>query len=114
VILKGNKRKGKTRVAAEPELEWDVKGSLRKSVARGAYGSWDSLVSTSGVNIGERRVDEVGKLGGLTNHLVVTTLLLSGKGKLVPDVHPVTILAIDALATNLNLNHRDELLTGVV
>jgi len=114
VILKGDKRKGKTRVAAEPELEWDVKGSLRKSVARGADSGGDRFVSASRVNIGERGVDEVGKLGGLTNHLVVTTLLLGGEGKLVPDVHPVTVLAIDALASDLNLNHGDKLLSGVV
>jgi hypothetical protein len=29
-------------------------------------------------------------------------------------VHPVTILAVNALATNLDLNHVDELLTGVI
>jgi len=45
---------------------------------------------------------------------VVASLLLTSEGKLVPDVHPVTVLAIDTLATNLNLNHGDELLTGVV
>ena len=36
VVLKGNKRKGKTRVGAEPELKRNVKGSLRKSVTRSA------------------------------------------------------------------------------
>tara|TARA_R110001599_G_scaffold1843_3_gene9216 strand:- start:56 stop:259 length:204 start_codon:yes stop_codon:yes gene_type:complete len=29
-------------------------------------------------------------------------------------VHPVTILSVDALATNLDFNHRDELLARVV
>jgi hypothetical protein len=89
-------------------------GRTRKSVAGCADGSWDSLVGASGGNIGERRVDEVGQLSGLSDHLVVTTLLLGSEGKLVPDVHPVTVLAIDALSTNLNLNHGDKLLTGVV
>jgi hypothetical protein len=37
--------------------------------------------------------------------------LLLGKSELVPDVHPVTVLAVDALATNLNLNRLDKLLT---
>ena len=37
VVLKGNKRKGKTRVAAEPELKRNVKSSFWKSFARGAY-----------------------------------------------------------------------------
>jgi len=36
VVLKGNQRKGKTRVGAEPELKRNVKGSLRKSVTRSA------------------------------------------------------------------------------
>ena len=36
VILKSNKRKSKTWVAAEPELKWNVKCGLRKSLARSA------------------------------------------------------------------------------
>ena len=40
--------------------------------------------------------------------------MLLGEGHLVPDVHPVAVLAIDALATNLNLNLGDELLTDEV
>jgi hypothetical protein len=59
-------------------------------------------------------VCKVSKLNSLSNHLVVTTLLLRSERKLVPDVHPVTVLAIDALTTDLDLNHTDELLTGVV
>jgi hypothetical protein len=34
VVLKGNKRKGKTRVGTEPELKRNIKGSLRKSITR--------------------------------------------------------------------------------
>jgi len=45
---------------------------------------------------------------------VETILLLTGEGKLIPDVHPVTILAIDALTSDLNLNHGDKLLSGVI
>jgi hypothetical protein len=50
----------------------------------------------------------------VTDHLVVTGLLLSRQGELIPDVHPITVLAIDSLASNLDLNLSDELLTGVV
>jgi hypothetical protein len=50
----------------------------------------------------------------VANHLVVTSLLLRREGKLIPDVHPVTILAVNSLASNLNLNEGNELLTGVV
>jgi len=37
VVLKSNKRKGKSRVAAVPELEWNIKSGLRKSVTRSGY-----------------------------------------------------------------------------
>jgi hypothetical protein len=66
------------------------------------------------VNLGERGIRDEGKLGRVTNHLKVSTLLLGSHGKLVPDVHPVTVLAINALATNLNLNLSDKLLSGEV
>ena len=36
VVLKGNQRKGKTRVGAKPELKRNVKSCLRKSVTRSA------------------------------------------------------------------------------
>jgi len=45
---------------------------------------------------------------------VETILLLTGEGKLIPDVHPVTILAIDALTSDLNLNHGDKLVSRVI
>jgi hypothetical protein len=110
VVLKGNKRKGKTRVAAEPELKRNVKGGLRKSIAWSAYLARGSRLTRT-INVRERRVGDEGKLGGVTNHLEVTTLLLRGEGKLHPDVHPVTVLAINALTTDFNLNLRDKLMT---
>ena len=59
-------------------------------------------------------IGDVGQLGGVTNHLVVSLLLFRRKSELIPDVHPVTVVAVDALATNLNLNLSDELLTNEV
>ena len=112
MVLKGNERKSKTRVAAVPELERHVEGRLRKGVARGAHVARSTRGSGArAINIIEVRVGDVGKLGGVANHLVVATLLLLGKSELVPDVHPVTVLAVNALATNLDLNLRDHLLT---
>ena len=113
VVLEGDERKRKARVAAVPELERHVESGLREGVARGA-----DLLGGVGVaravNGGETRVGKVGKLGGVANHLVVATLLLLGEGELVPDVHPVAILAVNALATNLNLNGLDKLLSGEI
>ena len=113
VVLEGDERKRKARVAAVPELERHVEGGLREGVARGADLLGGIRVARA-VNVGETRVGEVGKLGGVANHLVVATLLLLGEGELVPDVHPVAVLAVNALATNLNLNGLDKLLSGEI
>jgi hypothetical protein len=114
VVLEGNKGKCKSWVATEPELERDVKSSLRECVTWGTDCLWDTSGTTCRCNLRKFRVSQVSKLGSLSNHLVVSGLLLTGKRKLVPDVHPVTVLSVNALTTNLNLNHRDKLLTGVV
>ena len=110
VVLEGDERKRKARVAAVPELERHVESGLREGVARGADLLGGIRVARA-VNVGEVGVGEVGKLSGVANHLVVATLLLLGEGELVPDVHPVAILAVNALATNLNLNGLDKLLS---
>jgi len=114
VVLECNKGKCKSGVAAELELKRDVKCGLGESLARGADSLWDIAGTASSGNIGESGVSQVSKLGSLADHLVVSGLLLTGESKLIPDVHPVTVLTVDALATDLNLNHRDKLLTGVV
>jgi len=113
VVLEGDQGESKTRVAAEPELERHVEGGLGESLAGSAHCGGGSVIARL-VDLSERGIGDVCKLGGLANHLVVATLSLSGEGKLVPDVHPVTILAVNTLATNLDLNHVDELLSGVV
>ena len=114
VILESDQRQSKAGVSAKPEEEGDVQGGLRESLSGGANltGSTDSGART--VDVGESGVGDVGQLGGVTDHLVVTSLLLSRQGELIPDVHPITVLAIDSLASNLDLNLSDELLTGVV
>ena len=110
VVLEGDEGKGKTGVLAEPELKGDVKGGLGKGVARGANLA-GSVGDARAVDRRERRVGDVGELGGVADHGVVGLLLVDGLGKLVPDVHPVTELAVDALAADLHLDLRDELLT---
>jgi hypothetical protein len=110
VILKGDERKSKTGVTAIPELEGDIKGGFRESIAGSANLTRGvSLART--INGVKRGVSDKGELGGVSNHGVVTLLLVNGESKVVPDVHPVTILAINALTTDLNLNLRNELLT---
>jgi hypothetical protein len=50
----------------------------------------------------------------VTDHLVVAALLLGGHGELVPDVHPVAVVAIDALTADLYLNLCYKLLTDEI
>jgi hypothetical protein len=113
VVLESNQRESQTRVGAEPELEGHVQSGLRKSVT-GSTNLTGSQGVTRGLNIRERRISDEGKLGGVTNHLEVSTLLLRSHSELIPDVHPVTILTINSLTTNLDLNLGNKLLTGVI
>ena len=114
VVLESDQGESKTGVAVEPEKEGNVEGGLRESAAGSAHlgGSTGGGAGTS--DVGERGVRDVGKLSGVTNQLEVSALLLGRHRDLVPDVHPVTVLAIDALTTDLNLNLGDKLLTDEI
>jgi len=114
VVLQGDQGQSQTGVAAEPEKEGNVEGGLGESVAGSAHLSGAGGRGARALDAGEGGVRDVGKLSGVANHLEVSALLLGRHGELVPDVHPVTVLAIDALATNLHLNLGDELLTDEV
>ena len=113
VVLEGDQRQSKTWVAAEPELERDVQG-----VHRGARG--DDLrgegLTAIAVVVASRAtlVQEVRELGHIANHLGITGLLASLLSELVPNVEPVTILLVDALTTDLNLNIIDDVVTDPV
>ena len=110
VVLKGDQRKGKSGVAAIPELE----GARKEWSQEERYGERTPGLGASGcarsVNVSEDRISDEGKLGGVDQSSCSNQLLAPSKGKLVPDVHPVTILTVNALTTNLDLNLRDELL----
>ena len=114
VVLEGDEGEGKAGVAAEPEEKGDVEGGLREGVAGSAHLGRSASSSAGTRDGGEGGVGDVGKLGGVTNHLEVAALLLLGEGQLVPDVHPVTILAVNALATDFNFDLGNELFTDVV
>ena len=114
VVLQSDERERESGVLAKPEHQGDVEGGLRKCVTGGAH-----LGRTRGGRArtrdgGEGGVGDVGQLGSVADHLEVPTLLFRGQGKLVPDVHPVTVLAINALATNLHLHLGDEVLTDEI
>jgi hypothetical protein len=113
MVLQCNQWERKTRVGAKPKLERNIESGLRESISGRANLTGSQGVART-INLRERGVSDEGKLGGVTNHLEITLLLLRCHGELVPDVHPVTILAINSLTTNLNLNLGNELLTGEV
>jgi hypothetical protein len=113
VILESDEGKSKTGVAAIPELKGDIQSSLGESIAGGANLTRSvSLART--IDRIERGIGDEGKLSGVADHSIVTSLLVNRKSQVVPDVHPVTILAINTLTTDLNLNLRNQLLTGEI
>jgi len=110
VVLEGDKRKSKSRVSAVPELEGYVKGGFWECVARSAHLSRGRTITRT-VYISEVRVSYICECGGVANHFVVSFGLVLVKGELIPDVHPVTVLAVDALAANFNFYLLYKLLT---
>jgi len=91
MVLKSNKRKSKTRVSAEPELERHVKGS--------------------GISAGKT---SAGKGNSVTNHVVITRLKASRDGELVPDGEPITVVLVDSLTTDLDLDLLDKHVANIV
>jgi len=113
VVLEGDERDRQARIAAEPELQRDVERARRRARAGGAG------VRQLGASAGDvQRIattilhqDEVVRVA---DHLIEgldRALILRELG---PDLHPVAILAVDALAANLELNRLDEAVADVV
>jgi len=113
VVLERNQGQRQTRVAAEPELQGNVQGVLRR--ARGDLLRRVGLTRCA-VRIAALAtlVDDVDELGHVANHLRVTGLLARLLGELIPDVHPVTVVLVNALAADLELNGADEVVTNPV
>jgi len=113
VILERDERERKARVAAEPELERDVERVLRGAVRD--LGEGVGLTTRAGVVAGLTALDEhVNELRNVANHLGVAGLLARLLRELVPDLEPVTVVTVDALSADLELNIADEVVTDVV
>jgi hypothetical protein len=114
VVLEGNEGEGEASMTVEPELEGDVEGVVRgaRTVLIGSVGlTAEAVVVTTTVDdLGEG----VHEFRDVTNHLGVTGLLASRAGELVPDVEPVTVVLVNALTTDLNLNVLDEVVADPV
>jgi len=113
VVLERDERQRKTRIAAEPELQRDVERVLRGAV--------DNLVprvrlTTSAVIVARLAAlyEEIRELGDIAHHLRVAGLLASLLRELIPDVQPLAIVLVDALAADLEFNPVDEVVTNPV
>ena len=113
VVLESNEREGKARVAAEPELEGDVERvhwcTAGDDLRREGLAAIAVIVAR-----GAALVEEVREFRDVTNHLGVAGLLARLLRELIPDVEPVAILLIDALATDFNLDVFNDVVTNPV
>ena len=113
VVLQGNQRQGQTRVAAEPELEGNEQGVRGGTVVQVA----GHVGLTTGTIVVARLAtlhQQVGQHGHIANHLGIPGLLARLLGQLIPDVHPVAIVLVNTLTTNLNLHGADQIVTHPV
>ena len=93
VVLESNEGKSKTRVSAEPELKGNVKSSFRFIISFGEAGIPVTVTF---------------------NHGSVTIPVTSSLGEFVPDVEPVTVVFVNSLTTNLDLDGFDEFVSSPV
>ncbi len=114
VVLEGNERERKTRVAAEPELERNVEGVLRGALANLGGGVRLAVAGAVSIAVLTTLDEEVDELRDVTNHLGVTGLLTGLLGELVPDVEPVTVVLINLLTTDLNVDIVDQVVANPV
>ena len=113
VVLEGDQGERKARVAAEPELEGDVERVGRRAVhllVRRVGLATRALIVAGLTTLDE----EVRQDGHIANHLGVAGLLARLLRELIPDVHPVTVVLVDALATDLNLDGLDKVVANPV
>ena len=113
VVLERDERDRKTRVAAEPELERDVERARRGARAGGA-GVRELRARARGIERISTTILHQDEIVGVADHVIERLRGAHILGELGPDLHPVTILAVDALTTDLELNRLDETVTDVV
>jgi len=113
VVLERNQGNRYTRVAAEPELEGDVQRLGGRALARHAR---DRRLRARARRIegnAGRALDEY-EVVGVADHRVQHLDVSGLRRQLRPDLHPVTILAVNALAADLNLNLLQQAVADVV
>ena len=113
VVLERDERERQARVAAEPELQRYIQRVLRGAV--------ENLVG--GVRLATRAVvvarlaaldQQIRELRDVANHLGIASLLTRLLRELIPDVQPLAIVLVDALAADLELDPVDEVVADPV
>ena len=113
VVLEGDEGDRKTRVTAEPELEGDVE-CLGRSTRAGDARDGGLRRRAGGIESDTSAALEEYKVVGVANEGVKGSNSSGLSRELGPDLHPVTVLTVDALTTDLNLNLLDEAVADVV
>jgi hypothetical protein len=113
VVLESDQGERQTRVAAEPELQRDV-----QSVHRGAAGERPQRSGARRRSSHCRKCCHPGRAGWSAQARCPPSwrnrLLAGLLGELIPDVQPLAILLVDALATDFDLNILDDVVTDPV
>jgi len=113
VVLERDQRDRQARVAAEPELQRDVERTRGRAGAGGARVR-QLRASARGIQRIATTVLHQHQVVHVTEHVVQGLNRADVLGQLRPDLHPVAVLAIDALAADLELNRLDETVADVV
>ena len=113
VVLERDQRDRQARVAAEPELQRDVQRAGRGAGAGGARVR-QLRASARGVQRVALAVLHQHEVVRVADHVVERLNRAHVLGQLRPDLHPVAVLAVDALAADLELHRLDEAVTDVV
>ena len=113
VVLESDERERQARVAAEPELERDVERVRRRAVHELRR---EVRLAARAVIVARLTAldEEVREDGHVANHLGIAGLLARLLRELIPDVHPVAVVLVNALATDLNLNRLNEVVSNPV
>ena len=113
VVLERNERDSDTRVAAEPELEGDVQ---RLGGRSGAGDARDRRLVRRARRILREARAALGqyKVVGVAQHGVQHGDVTGIRRQLRPDLHPVAVLAVNALAADLELDLVDQAVADVV
>uniref|UniRef100_A0A6C0K648 Uncharacterized protein n=1 Tax=viral metagenome TaxID=1070528 RepID=A0A6C0K648_9ZZZZ len=113
VVLEGDQRDGQAGVAAVPELERDVQ-RLERRASAGQARVGGLRGGARGVQRNTSRVLQQHEVGGVAHHVVERHLGAEGLRQLRPDLHPVTVLAVNTGSADLDLDLLNQAVADIV